>query len=425
MPKVILILLLLPFVASAQTETRDSLTYIVFKPQYNSNPKDDYDADKIDFSKEQPESVFIFAGPVPLKYKMKLVNDTVAQLYGYQSGQWHLQEDMRYESYFLERYEEDGLLHSRFEISDFDNDGDQDLLCGVFSSMNGNMWSHIYLNDQQTLRLVKLNNIEDDGYWVNSRYSNGKIYCAEYGSAFGPSYEAEYLLQGLKAIPLKKKAESHSYCVQEYYNLEGRDGEWKMVSQNLDFGIMGDEEPVLFTFVQHNDSVVSIYTHKNDTDTIPVFQEQFAFKDWLSYLDSYNRNIDGFRIADFDRDGYDDVLIECMKGPDTTTIIFLQDVKNKKLVKLYNTAEDTDVWVNPVYNEKRGTITCRNRGMTSFLNVYKIRRFRVKPISKLTVKREQVNNDRITVSDLKIYKGKNGKWKLIKRKTNDNHGTLH
>ena len=118
--KWLLLLSLLPFNLSAQTEIRDSIKYLTFKVDFPADTLPDSDSDEIDFGREQPESVFILEGKTPLTYKMKLVNDTIASLLILKASTWQLQENMYYQSDFLWR-EDRNLLHSEYAVTDFDS----------------------------------------------------------------------------------------------------------------------------------------------------------------------------------------------------------------------------------------------------------------------------------------------------------------
>jgi len=367
--------LLIPCYTFAQTEIRDKVQYIVFESKFPGNDKTTYDVDEIDFGKEQPEAVFTLAGPIPLRYKMRLVNDTLAQLYRFNNG-WQHGEDMQYVSSFFERFENDNLLHTNFEISDFDKDGDEDLICWVFDTMNGNGWSHIYLNDQETLKLVKLKNIEDEGYWVLPRYdaSTGNIICSEFGSELAPSYIAKYQLNGLEALPINKNCRWHNEDNDEYYTFKGSNGEWVLTSNSSNIDLRSEKSP-RYCLKQNNESEVLLLKY-NDADSIPVFQEKFAYKGWLNQFTSHLPDEPGYNITDFNEDGYNDLVIEQHSGESSeiATIIFLQDVKAKKLVKLYNSIENSDIWYNPIYNIERRIISCEKKqdGKLSARSIYKL-----------------------------------------------------
>ncbi len=228
--KLLWLLLLLPLLSSAQTEVRDSVTYLTFKVNHPQNISEK-DFDEVDFSKEQPESEFILHGDIPLTYRFKLQNDTIAILYKIVDHKSVHTEAMGYQSYFLYR-DDDGYLHSNFKITDFDKDGDEDLLCWIYSNMNGNVWTIIWLNDQKTQKLVKLYNTADDTeIWDRPEYDPAKqiINTTLDAGVYGISNEATYKLEGLTAIPLRKYEENRSQVIHIIQNeYVGKRGKWKL-----------------------------------------------------------------------------------------------------------------------------------------------------------------------------------------------------
>lgn len=184
----------------------------------------------IDWEKEKPLAEFTLNGKTPLKYTMVLQNDTIASLHRYENEQWILQEDMKYESYFL--YRDENELVSHFRIEDFDKDGDEDLLCWIFSNMNGNEWTIVFLNDQENKKLVKLYDTADDtDIWDRPKYDvqTGIINCTLDGSVYSSSAESSYKLENLTAFPIEKHYQDRTSAryIEDFYYI-GQNGKWKL-----------------------------------------------------------------------------------------------------------------------------------------------------------------------------------------------------
>jgi hypothetical protein len=153
-----LLLLLLPVCGRAQVTIYNDEKFLEFTLHF---PEESTSANGIDWSKEKLFSEFTLAGLRPLQYSIALKNDTIAILSRYDNGKRELQEEMAYTDWAVSRIEEAKVI-SEFKITDFDNDGDEDLICWTSTNINGNMWTVIFLNDQRQQKLVKLYNLADD-----------------------------------------------------------------------------------------------------------------------------------------------------------------------------------------------------------------------------------------------------------------------
>lgn len=228
MKNLIFLTLLFTYCGYAQQEEPEVKTLYILTFQMNYPPKGEND---IDWDKEKPVCEFVLEGKTPLKYNMTLENDTVASLYRYENEKWVLQEEMKYESYFL--YRDENELISHFRIEDFDKDGDEDLLCWIFSNVNGNEWTKVFLNDQENKKLISLyDTAGETDIWDRPEYDEktGVINCTLDGSAFGTSAESSFRLENLTAIPIKMhyqdRSTSAKYIVDFYY--VGKNGKWKL-----------------------------------------------------------------------------------------------------------------------------------------------------------------------------------------------------
>lgn len=227
--KSLIFLLLLPFVSVSQTIETDWGRYVKFDLKY---PVDSASTDIVNWKKENLSSTIILKGPVPITYTITVPNDTTAVIYKHEREQKVFQEKLEITDWILRGVEQDHII-SEFKITDFDLDGDEDLLCWVFTNMNGNMWTLILLNDNNYQKLIKLwNTAEDTDIWDGPEYNakDGTIITHLDASVYGISNEAVYKLEGLTAIPVSMLEEDHSnmrYILENEYI--GKNGKWKRI----------------------------------------------------------------------------------------------------------------------------------------------------------------------------------------------------
>jgi hypothetical protein len=139
---------------------------------------------------------------------------------------------MAYTDWAVSRIEGAQVI-SEFKITDFDNDGDEDLICWTSTNINGNMWTVIFLNDQRQQKLVKLYNFADDtDIWNRPEFDieTGIINCTLDGSAYGASEESSYKLNYLTPVPLIKERQEryNSRYIEDFY-FKGKKGKWQLV----------------------------------------------------------------------------------------------------------------------------------------------------------------------------------------------------
>jgi hypothetical protein len=183
MRSLLLFVLLLPIFATSQVIVYDNEMFLEFTLLFH---EDSISATGIDWKKEKLISEFTLSGSRPLRYSLTLKNDTIAILSRYNNRKWELQEEMAYTDWAVSRIEGAQVI-SEFKITDFDNDGDEDLICWTSTNINGNMWTVIFLNDQRQQKLVKLYNFADDtDIWNRPEFDieTGIINCTLDGSAY-------------------------------------------------------------------------------------------------------------------------------------------------------------------------------------------------------------------------------------------------
>ncbi|AWH85736.1 hypothetical protein HYN59_11730 [Flavobacterium album] len=184
----------------------------------------------IQWEREKPSSEFTLKGKVPVKYSLQLENDTIAKLVWHNGKKDIFQEMIHHIGWPIRRIDGKNII-SEFKITDFDKDGDEDLLCIVASNMNGNQWTIIYLNDQNQTKLVKLlNNADNTDIWDNPHYDNKTklIECELFSGAYGIQSNYTFRLEKHNAIPVYKEERdltNEEPVIQEFV---GENGEWKL-----------------------------------------------------------------------------------------------------------------------------------------------------------------------------------------------------
>jgi hypothetical protein len=204
---------------------KDSVTYISFDKTASVNDSSDIG---VDWKVEKPTSEFILNGKKTLTYKIELINDSIGVLSQKMDGSWHVQDKFKFQPWQWAINNE--KIITKFRITDFDKDGDDDLLCWVISNINGNEFTYIYLNGGD--KLIKLyNKAEETFYWFTPQYNNQKkeLYSNWYGSAYGHDDECIYKLENLNVIPVSKHHQERSgkEIRDDYY--KGKNGKWKLV----------------------------------------------------------------------------------------------------------------------------------------------------------------------------------------------------
>ncbi|MFD1601989.1 hypothetical protein ACFSJW_24330 [Flavobacterium artemisiae] len=229
MKYLLLIFLLFSNFIFSQIET-DSVRRIIFEVNFPANVSS---VDEIDFAKEKPKGEFTLKGKTPLKYSFHLENDSIVSLYQFKNDEFKFIEKLNYQPIYWSF--DNNELYSNFKIYDFDNDGDEDLVCWLFSNINGNEWTVVYLNDQTQQKLVKLYNTADDTDIWNKPEFNKKTHTINtelYGSPYGISEEGSYKLNNdLTITPLKKHFQDRTAEKMYDYFYVGQNGKWKLKSK--------------------------------------------------------------------------------------------------------------------------------------------------------------------------------------------------
>jgi len=433
---------------NAQTKLYEDYNYVAFDLKY---AKDTTTVDGIDWKKEKLFSEFTLKGKKDIKYAISIQNQSSASLLSFQKGKWEVQEKINITGLTLRRIANKVII-SEFKIIDFDNDGNEDLVCWVNTNINGNQWSLIYLNDNQ--KLVKLwNDADETDIWARPVYdADAKtIRTQRDGGANGTSDESVFALDGLETYPVSKHVQNREEeNVTDYYYTGGEkwelaqtfedntrfvvfkfpngvdaveDIDWKKESLSTEFVLKG-VTPLKFKITLTDSSNAVLYEFKNNQW---VKKEELFWFEWPDGYDKNNGFTYSFKITDFNRDGNEDLVCWThtnVNGNEWTNI-YLNDPESKSLVKLENA--DEDVWASPEFDKLTNTIVCNTVSGAfgkSYISTYTLEGLIATPVLKKETDFSEIANNTGDSAVLRTYKGENGIWKLvseekIKPETND------
>ena len=215
-----------------QTTIYDEQEIVLFNLKYGT---DTTSVDGIEWKKERLESEFELKGKNTLRYLIKLVNDSIGELWQYKSGSWDFQEQLTFSSWTIRRIDVN-KLYSEFRLTDFNQDGNTDLTFCHASNINGNNWTKVFLNDGN--RLVSLYNTAEESYIWNDPQYNPKtkaINTELYSGAYGIQNTASYKLTGLIATPIQKEetdlTHQEKFIITTYKGVKGK---WKLAKTEIE-----------------------------------------------------------------------------------------------------------------------------------------------------------------------------------------------
>ena len=450
-----LVLLIFSFSLTAQTKIYEDNKYVVFNLKYAT---DTTTVDGINWQKEKLVSEFTLKGEKSVKYSIAVENDSTAMLSRYNNGKWLLQEKIKMSDWTLRRVENKAII-SGFKITDFNKDGNEDLICWTHTNINGNEWVLVYLNDVKNQKLVKLwNDAEETDIWDRPEYdeATGFISIQRDGSAYGTSDESIFLLDGFSASPVSKHYQDRSEeTIIDYYYVGDNDKwelyqtiidktrniefllpgkaksfegiDWKKEKLNREF-VLDGRNPLKFRIALLNDTKALLEQFSNSQwtvkDSLGWFESETSYTAEESFTNS-------FIITDFNRDGNEDLLcwhLTNVNGNQWMTV-YLNDPDSGTLVKLKNTAEEQEFeWVAPEFDKLTDTITCTTASGVygiSYISTYRLDRLQAIPLSKTVYDYSDVGTDPEHKGIKRTFTGENGKWKLIaeeklKPELNDN-----
>jgi hypothetical protein len=430
----------LPYCLSAQVINHNGEKFLAFTMQF---PTDTTSLTGVDWSREHLEATFTLQGKNPLTYQVKPINDTLMEL-------WQLQEHINYFGWALHRWDANTII-SELKITDFDHDGDEDLQCWVTTNVNGNQWTQLFLNDQKQQKLVRLVNTtapRGDGIWDAPTYDpeTGLIHTELYSGAYGVQNEATYQLNGTTAQPLTMEEEdmgNSDYIV--YTTYKGENGTWKKVTETREDityeeggeanGFVGLEQDGYIMFAAD-----TLY-NDNYTDFTLNGQQPLAYRIKLvdaytallshyvngSYVvqDTLECNVDEwnwmegwplvspFQVIDYNHDGNEDLIYSpYLMVANVSTIIYINDPKTGKLVRLYDPAEGLSEFTNVSYDADKKILSTSVYGGLRGIHTnctYRLEGIMVIPLTKTEFDHTDENQPLE-----RTYTYKNGEWKLSK-----------
>lgn len=182
-------------------------------------------------------NMFKLNGDLEHEYKIEIINDTTSVLSRGNEKTWVVLDTIGLMGLQVISTDTLFLNYPMFEVTDFDKDGYQDLLCYLGSNINGNTLTLIYLFNKEIHSLLILyNEAEGDkvGDWNNPEFNkqDSTINCEWVGGTFGTSLKSTYKLINQKAIPIKKTVKNRSSSRNiNIYKYKGVDGKWKFVKK--------------------------------------------------------------------------------------------------------------------------------------------------------------------------------------------------
>ena len=439
-PVILLLFLFSSIYASSQTiDFDDDEIRLHFKLKYTTN---DTGVSDINWEKEDPVSEFTLKGEKPLKYSVTLENDSTAVLSQNVGGKWVLQERIPISEWTISRLENKAII-SEFKIADFNQDGNEDLICWTHTNINGNEWVVIYLNNPVKGKLSKLwDDAGETDIWDRPVYNPETAYISTQldGSAYGTSEESIFLLDQFEAIPVSKHEQDRNdeIIIDKYYI--GNNGKWDLYQtftdnfRNIDF-LLPENAKDFENIEWKKEKIISEFTLNGQTplkcritllNSDESILEQFINNKWVKIGEpgwfenetSYERNesfTNSFSISDFNHDGYEDLIcwhLTDVNGNQHTTI-YLNDPKTKTLVLLKNA--DDNVWSAPDFDKLTDVISCTVvSGIfgVSWESTYSLDGLTAIPLIKKEYDGLKIDVQTGTGRILRTYNGENGKWVL-------------
>jgi len=451
--KIILtILFILPITLLAQVREYEGEKFLEFTTHF---PYDSSSLTGIDWKQEKLEATVTLQGKNPLTYNIKPVNDTVIEIWQLRDNKWKRQEKITYFGWALHRWDDEaGKILSELKITDFDHDGDEDLVCWVTSNVNGNVWTIIFINDNEKQKLVKLKSKADynSDIWDAPTFdpATGLIHTELFSSANGTQNTATYKLNGTVVTPvLKEETDMGNPDYFLYTTYEGKKGKWKKVGETKEeieangYVALEKEGYIMFEFEDIFDPQTGeldikgqeIYNNVTLKGKTPLEYQvklidgntavllQYIDKDWVAQdtlecaINKWEFRegwplVSTFRVTDFNKDGNEDLVYSEIRGGHNaiTALVYINSQKRGKLVKLYNPAEETYLWDDPQYDIKSKTITTSVSGGLHGMHTntsYKLKDAKVTPLTKTEIDHTDENT-----GIERTYKYKKGRWEL-------------
>jgi len=233
--KSLLLFLALPFTLLAQDPEPNGYVALEKEGYIMFGYEDMVDGmtDEVDFKNQDIATDFVLQGKKPIEYRIKLEDNETGILLRKGNDGWIIQDTLVTEADLWE-WREGWPLVSPFRVIDFDNDGNQDLVCIESIGGHNEMSTVIYLNSPKFQKLVKLYDMAEDSYsFVNPEYDAKKHLLKTYisGGTYSISISSTYKINEGIAVPLMKTEIDLTNEEQTVNsNYKGKNGKWVLES---------------------------------------------------------------------------------------------------------------------------------------------------------------------------------------------------
>lgn len=142
----------------------------------------------------------------PARYALDILEDSTSLLQYWNNSAWETLDTLALWTTFFSELD-CSFDFPHFFVEDFDEDGYQDLICGLMTNMNGNRWGKIFLFDASAGRLKRVPSAEEDGIWAGPYFNpeDKTIREDQVSGVYGVSYTSIYKLEGHTAVPFRKE----------------------------------------------------------------------------------------------------------------------------------------------------------------------------------------------------------------------------
>jgi hypothetical protein len=209
-----LFLLLLPYSLIAQEPEANGYValeregYVMFSFENILDPA----TGDVDFKGKDIATDIILEGGKPLEYRIEIKDNETALLLQKRNNSWIVQDTLMINIDMWE-FREGWPLISPFKVTDFDKDGDQDLVYTEYLGGRNDTTTAIYLNTFGNKSLVRLYDIAEESYdFVNPEYDTNKCVLKTYisGGLYSVSTTSIYKIDEGIAKPLRRIEIDHT-----------------------------------------------------------------------------------------------------------------------------------------------------------------------------------------------------------------------
>lgn len=174
----------------------------------------------------------------PAKYQIEIIEDSTSCLKYWHDNQWQIIDTLSAFTAIFGDIRNCTIDFPNFAVQDFNEDGYQDIRCGLSTNVNGNSWGKLFLFNPMTRRVEIVPSAEGNQIWAAPSFNakDKTIECVQVSGIYGLSYESTYKLEGMRAIPIRKIEEDFTGMgadgkggIKRIYR--GKSGFWKLVKE--------------------------------------------------------------------------------------------------------------------------------------------------------------------------------------------------